>query len=46
VVINFAAPAREITPLKLTKNGRVRHLQGLQYTNFEKLKKAALDEAF
>jgi hypothetical protein len=32
---------------KLTKNGRVRHLQGLRYTNFEKLKKAtSLDEAF
>lgn len=47
VVINFSAPAQEIAPLKLTKNGRVRHLQGLRYTNFEKLKKAtSLDEAF
>lgn len=47
MVINFAEPAREIAPLKLTKNGRVRHLQGLRYTNFEKLEKAtSLDEAF
>jgi hypothetical protein len=47
VVINFAEPAREITPLRPTKNGRVRHLQGLRYTNFDKLKKAtSLDEAF
>jgi hypothetical protein len=47
MVINFAEPAREISPLKLTKNGRVRHLQGLRYTNFEKLKMAkSLDEAF
>jgi hypothetical protein len=36
MVINFAEPAREIAPLKLTKNGRVRHLQGLRYTNFER----------
>lgn len=47
VVINFAEPARERAPLKLTKNGRVKQLQGLRYTNFEKLKKAtSLDEAF
>jgi len=47
MVINFAEPARELGPLKLTKSGRVKHLQGLRYTNFEKLKKAtSLDEAF
>lgn len=47
VVINFAERAQEIAPLKLTKNGRVKHLQGLRYTTFEKLKKAtSLDEAF
>jgi hypothetical protein len=47
MVINFAEPAREIGPLKLTKNGRVKHLQGLRYTNFDKLKKAtSVDEAF
>ena len=47
VVINFAEPAKEIGPLKLTKNGRVKHLQGLRYTNFDKLKRATnLDEAF
>src|SRR5262249_48079162 len=47
MVINFAEPAREITPLKRMKNGRVKHLQGLRYTNFEKLQKAtSMDEAF
>ena len=47
MVINFSEPAREIGPLKLTKNGRVSHLQGLRYTNSEKLRKAtSLDEAF
>jgi hypothetical protein len=47
MVINFAEPAREIAPLKPTKNGRVSHLQGLRYTKFEKLKKAvSLDDAF
>ena len=47
VVINFAEPAKEIGPLKLTKNGRVAPLYGLRYTKFEKLKKATnLDEAF
>ena len=47
MVINFAEPAKEIGPLKLTKTGRVKHLQGLRYTNFEKLKHAtSLDEAF
>ena len=46
-MINFAEPAREIGPLKLTKSGKVKHLQNLRYTNFEKLKKAtSLDEAF
>jgi hypothetical protein len=47
MVINFTEPARELGPLKLTKNGRVSHLQGLRYTNFEKLRTAnSLDEAF
>jgi len=47
MVINFAEPAKEIVPLNLTKSGKVKHLQGLRYTNFEKLKKAtSLDEAF
>lgn len=47
MVINFSEPAREIGPLKLTKSGKVKHLQGLRYTNFDKLKKAtSLDEAF
>lgn len=47
MVINFTEPAREIGPLKLTRNGRVTHLQGLRYTTFEKLKNAtSLDEVF
>jgi hypothetical protein len=47
MVINFAEPAKEIGPLKLTKNGRVKHLQGLRYTKFDRLKSAtSLDEAF
>jgi len=47
MVINFSEPAREITSLKRTKNGRVGPLYGLRYSNFEKLKKAtSLDEAF
>ncbi len=47
VVINFAEPATKIAPLRAIKNGRVSHLQGLRYTVFEKLKKAAsLDDAF
>jgi hypothetical protein len=47
VVINFAAPAQEINPLKLGKEGRVKQLQNLRYTNFEKLRTAtSLDEAF
>jgi hypothetical protein len=47
MVINFTEPCPRTRPLKLTKNGRVKHLQGLRYTNFEKLKSAtSLDEAF
>lgn len=47
MVINFAEPAREIRPLKLTKNGRVKHLQGLRYTKCDRLNAStSLDEAF
>jgi hypothetical protein len=47
MVINFTEHAREVGPLKLTEDGKVRHLQGLRYTNFAKLKNAnSLDEAF
>lgn len=47
MVINFTEHAKELGPLKLTKTGRVKQLQGLRYTNFDKLKKAkSLDEAF
>jgi hypothetical protein len=36
IVINFAEPAREIAPLKLTKNGRVwtRHSDGVLWPMF------------
>lgn len=47
MVINVSEPAKQLWPLKLTKEGHVKHLQGLRYTNFEKLTKAtSLDEAF
>jgi hypothetical protein len=47
VVVNFSEPAREVGPLTLVKNGRVKALQGLRYTAIEKLKHAtSLDEAF
>jgi hypothetical protein len=46
-VLNFAAPAQSIGPIKLQKDGKVHALQGARYTNHEKLKSAkTLDEAF
>ena len=45
VVVNFAEPARQIGPIPLVKNGLVRPLQGLRYTNRARLEKArTLDE--
>jgi hypothetical protein len=47
VVINFEEPAKEISPLKLIKNGRIAPLYGLRYTKFEKLQNAkSLDDVF
>ncbi|HYU75221.1 MAG TPA: hypothetical protein VEL31_21340 [Ktedonobacteraceae bacterium] len=36
-VVNFAEPAREIGPIPLLKNGRVKAPQNLRYTNYERL---------
>ena len=47
VVVNFAEPAREIGPIKLVPNGKVKALQNLRYTSMARLEAAAnLDEAF
>jgi len=37
MVINFAKPAKENRTTELPKNG-LKHLQGMCYTKFEKLK--------
>ena len=37
VVVNFAEPAREIKPIPLVKDGRVKPLYSLRYTTREKL---------
>ena len=36
-VVNFAEPAREIGPIRLSKHGKVKALQNLRYTNYERL---------
>jgi hypothetical protein len=47
MVINFSEPAKQIKPVALKKGGKVRPLQGLRYTSFDKLNLAkTLDEAF
>jgi hypothetical protein len=47
VVLNFSTSAKEIGPIKLVKDGKVRALQSLRYTNHLKLESAkTLDEAF
>jgi hypothetical protein len=47
VVLNFSEPAKAIGPIKLLKDGKVRALQGLRYTNHQKVESAkSLDEAF
>ena len=47
VVLNFGTPAKAVGPIKLLKGGKVHALQGLRYTNHEKLESAkTLDEAF
>jgi len=39
-VVNFAEPAREIRPIRLVKDGRVKPLQKLRYTTRKKLESA------
>lgn len=47
VVVNFAESARELGPLKLVENGRIRAPQSPRYTTYQRLKAAKnLDEAF
>lgn len=46
-VVNFAEPAREIGPITLVKNGRVKQLQNLRYTTRQKLESAkTLDDVW
>jgi len=45
VVINFAEPAKEITPIPMLKAGRVRSFQNLRYTSRAQIDKAkSLDD--
>ena len=44
-VVNLAEPARKIGPIPLLKNGIVKALQNLRYTNYERLLQAkSLDD--
>ena len=44
-VVNFAATAKEIGPIPMVKNGKVRALQNLRYTTYSRLEAAKnLDE--
>lgn len=46
-VVNFAEPAKEISPIPLVPRSRVKALQNIRYTSFEKLRRAkTLDEVF
>ena len=36
-VLNFAEPARKIGPISLLRDGTVKALQNLRYTNYERL---------
>lgn len=46
-VINFAKPAKEISPIPLIPKSRVKALQNTRYTSFDTLQKAkTLDEVF
>jgi hypothetical protein len=46
-VVNFSAPAREITPIKLIAGGRVKALQNIRYTTMQRLEAAkTLDEVW
>jgi hypothetical protein len=46
-VVNFAKPAKEIEPIPLVPKSRVKGLQNIRYTSFDKLQRAkTLDEVF
>jgi hypothetical protein len=46
-VVNFAEPAKEVSPIPLVPKSRVKALQNTRYTSFDRLQKAkTLDEAF
>jgi hypothetical protein len=46
-VVNFDGPARQIGPIRLVPNGKVKPLYGPRYTSLARLEKAqSLDEAF
>lgn len=46
-VVNFTQPAREIAPIKLVPNGRVKALQNIRYTTLKRLEAAkTLDEVW
>ena len=46
-VVNFAKPAKEIKPIRLVPRSRVKALQSIRYTCFDKLQRAkTLDEVF
>jgi hypothetical protein len=46
-VVNFAKPAKEIKPIPLVPKSRVKALQNIRYTSFDKLQRAkTLDEVF
>jgi hypothetical protein len=46
-VVNFAEPAKEISPIPLVPKSRIKALQNIRYTSFERLQKAkTLDEVF
>jgi hypothetical protein len=46
-VVNFAKPAKEISPIPLVPKSRVKALQNTRYTSFDRLQKAkTLDDVF
>jgi hypothetical protein len=46
-VVNFTKPARKIVPIPLVPKSRVKALQNMRYTSFDRLQKAkTLDEVF
>jgi len=46
-VVNFAKPAKKISPIPLVPKSRVKALQNTRYTSFDRLQKAkTLDEVF